>query len=37
MLNFHLMLIKFSRNNFSGFEPAGKLIPDEIHQLYCTL
>ena len=30
------MLIKFSENSFSGFEPARKLIPHEINQLYCT-
>ena len=37
LLDFHLMVIKFSGNNFSRFEPAGILIPDEINQLYCTL
>ena len=28
------MLIKFGGINFSGFEPARKLIPHEINQLY---
>ena len=33
-VNIYLTLIKFSRINFSGFEPTRKLIPHEINQLY---
>ena len=33
-VNIYLTLMKFSGINFSGFEPAQKLIPHEINQLY---
>ena len=34
--NTYLMLIKFSGINFSGFEPARKISPHKINQLYGT-
>ena len=36
-VNIYLTLIKFSGINFSGFEPARKLIPHKINQLYGTI
>ena len=36
-VNIYLTLIKFSGFNFSGFEPARKLIPHKINQLYGIL